>query len=77
MAQTNEPSRRAQKIARRARKQQCSFGVEAKVPPNLVAVRVELKASLEHCEGQQQGTYLVLEIVLRSQPRGGRAKPRI
>jgi len=55
MAQTNEPSRRALKIARRVCKQQCSFGVEAKVPPNLVAMGVELKAPLEHCEAQQQG----------------------
>jgi len=48
MAQTNGASRRVLRIARRACKGQDPFGVEAKAPPDLLVVGVELEASLEH-----------------------------
>jgi len=44
--QTNEESRRMVRIVRGARKEEGPLRTEAKAPPNLVVVGVELKAPL-------------------------------
>jgi len=74
MAQTNEASRRVLRIARRACKEQGSFGV---VPPDLVVVGVELKASLEHCEARQQGDAPCVRNGAKIPTKGGGTQSRI
>jgi len=74
MAQTNEASRRVLRIARRAYEQQ---GMDAKAPPNLVAVGVALKASLEHCDAQQQGDAPCGRNRTKIPTEGGGTQPRI
>jgi len=63
-------------MARGARNEQSSFTEEAKAPPNLVAVGVELKASLEYCEALQPDTACIRNGT-KIPTKGGGAQPRI